>query len=201
LVKPYFSFEFFYFLHIACFLAMVPILFIHSAFFFPLSIIVWAIDVILRYVITLKKVEMQATLLPGRIVKLSMPKTFAYSPGQYCFLQVKGLSAVEYHPFSISTSPLQDDITFHIRPLGEIGSHQLLFNHCLTCFIPLFRRLDRRPVESDRHKADGPADERIGGCGIDGDRGDEHRPRQAESLVGASGGMHRGPVRYAPHQS
>lgn len=194
------SFELFYYIHVLCYLAIIPVAFLHSATFFPIAGAVWACDLLLRYLITLKKVTAEATVLPGNVVKIQFPKMFAYQPGillyilfvvyhcahvfalslcvvinklcvwlftsyvctsntmlvltidiffltyrllhidtyftpipwcyfaclmlllltgQYCFLMVKSLSQVEYHPISISSSPLQDSTTFHIRALGD----------------------------------------------------------------------------------
>lgn len=41
-----------------------------------------------------------------------------YQPGQYVFLNVPSISAFEWHPFSISSSPSDQYTTFHIRDMG-----------------------------------------------------------------------------------
>ncbi len=114
-----FMFEMFYYLHIAIYLVIIPVSFIHGATFFPLAAIVWAVDLFARYCVTHKTISAQATVLPGDLVKIQFPHSFTYQPGQYCFLMVKSLSRVEYHPFSLSSSPLQDTTSFHVRALGD----------------------------------------------------------------------------------
>lgn len=44
-----------------------------------------------------------------------------YRAGQYCFLCIPELSMFEWHPFSISTSPYNDNgnFTLHVRVLGD----------------------------------------------------------------------------------
>jgi predicted ferric reductase len=50
---------------------------------------------------------------------LSKPVGFNFLPGQYCRICVDEISKLEYHPFTISSSPLQDHLTFHISPIGD----------------------------------------------------------------------------------
>ena len=38
--------------------------------------------------------------------------------GQYAFLNVPALSAVEWHPFTISSAPGAPASTFHVRAMG-----------------------------------------------------------------------------------
>lgn len=64
--------------------------------------------------------------LPGDITKIQFPrfrtdtgKAFKYSPGQYAFLCIPELGLLEWHPFSISSAPHEDMVTFHVRALGD----------------------------------------------------------------------------------
>eukprot|EP01038_Epipyxis_sp_PR26KG_P008087 gene8087-10955_t len=118
LVKP-FSFNLFYFLHIAIFFGTVIAGWLHFAIYFPYCSIAWIVDIGLRYLITMKKVSATTTLLPGDIIKLNFPKIFSYQPGQYCFIMIKSINVYEFHPFSISSSPHEESMTFHIRALGD----------------------------------------------------------------------------------
>lgn len=90
-------FEVFYYLHVFCFALIFIIAFIHGAAFFGASGIVWGADLLLRYVITLKRIQAQAILLPGGVVKLQFKKCFDYAAGQYCFVMIKTLDRIAYH--------------------------------------------------------------------------------------------------------
>ncbi len=53
-------------------------------------------------------------------MKIDMPgNSFAYEAGQYCFLRVSMVNGYEYHPFTISSAPSEDTISFHIRKSGD----------------------------------------------------------------------------------
>lgn len=57
-------------------------------------------------------------------MKIDMPgNSFAYEAGQYCFLRVSMVNGYEYHPFTISSAPSEDTISFHIRKSGDWTSH------------------------------------------------------------------------------
>jgi predicted ferric reductase len=54
--------------------------------------------------------------LKGDVLFLELEKpTFVYKAGQYCFLNAPLISRQEWHPFTISSSPDQEFLTFHIR--------------------------------------------------------------------------------------
>jgi NADPH oxidase len=54
--------------------------------------------------------------LPGRVVNLELEKpSFQYEAGQYAFLNCPLISRHEWHPFTISSAPEEEFITFHIR--------------------------------------------------------------------------------------
>ncbi|KAK9836556.1 hypothetical protein WJX74_003035 [Apatococcus lobatus] len=54
-----------------------------------------------------------------RRTNLHMTRRFQCKPGQYCFLNIPKLSVLEWHPFSITSSPFDDHISFHIRAQGD----------------------------------------------------------------------------------
>ena len=118
LIKPYF-FEIFYYIHILGIILLIIFSFLHYATVFPYVLLVWSLDIFLRYIVTMKKVTATATLLPGDVIRLQFTKSFNYEAGQYCFLLIKEISPIDFHPFSISTSPEQEIISFHIRSLGN----------------------------------------------------------------------------------
>eukprot|EP01080_Neovahlkampfia_damariscottae_P003020 gene3020-5030_t len=58
--------------------------------------------------------------LKGDVLFLELEKpTFIYKAGQYCFLNAPLISRQEWHPFTISSSPDQEYLTFHIRVVGD----------------------------------------------------------------------------------
>ncbi len=47
------------------------------------------------------------------------PTGFSFSPGDYAFLRIPDVSRHEWHPFTISSPPEGDALTFHVRSLGN----------------------------------------------------------------------------------
>lgn len=59
-------------------------------------------------------------LLEDNIVEISVQKNkIQYRAGSYFFVCLPELSLYEWHPFSVSSSPYQDKITFHVKVLGD----------------------------------------------------------------------------------
>ncbi|KAL4092644.1 hypothetical protein PRIC1_011636 [Phytophthora ramorum] len=70
--------------------------------------------------------QLSVAALPGKITRVSFPRVrkdtgevFAYEAGQYAFLCVPSISKLQWHPFSISSSPHEDIVTFHVKAAGE----------------------------------------------------------------------------------
>ncbi|RLN02907.1 hypothetical protein BBJ28_00008203 [Nothophytophthora sp. Chile5] len=64
--------------------------------------------------------------LPGSITRIRFPRIradtgeeFKYKPGQYAFLCIPAFSSLAWHPFSISSSPHEGFVTFHIKAVGD----------------------------------------------------------------------------------
>ena len=50
---------------------------------------------------------------------ISRPHGFNFQPGDYCFVQIPSIASYEWHPFTISSCPEQEDVIwFHIRCVG-----------------------------------------------------------------------------------
>ena len=47
------------------------------------------------------------------------PTSFSFSAGDYAFLRVPSVAKSEWHPFTISSAPEADALTFHVRSLGN----------------------------------------------------------------------------------
>ncbi|CAO1338201.1 unnamed protein product [Diamesa serratosioi] len=61
-------------------------------------------------------------LLPSKVTWLVIkrPFHFCFRPGDYVFINIPAIAKFEWHPFTLSSSPEQDDyIWLHIRAVGE----------------------------------------------------------------------------------
>uniref|UniRef100_A0A7S1ZTX8 FAD-binding FR-type domain-containing protein n=1 Tax=Trieres chinensis TaxID=1514140 RepID=A0A7S1ZTX8_TRICV len=118
-------FEFFYYLHILFAMAITGCAFYHSGLFVVLLVsFLWGGDMVMRKVImALCRYPRKANIsyLTDTVVELSFPKTkgFAYNPSQYAFIAVPEISLFQWHPFTISSSPHEDTVRFHIRKRGR----------------------------------------------------------------------------------
>ncbi|CAN8065756.1 unnamed protein product [Agarophyton chilense] len=63
--------------------------------------------------------ETSAALLPSGFVRLSMPRTFSFTPGQYICINIPSISLFEYHTFSIATCPTDGKICLLIKSEGH----------------------------------------------------------------------------------
>ena len=96
-----------------------------------------------------------AVKLPADVVRLSFKKdNFKYKSGQYVFLCVPKVTYFEWHPFSISSSPHQDEVYLHIRVLGDWTKS--LYNMAdsteMTAFIDGPYGQPSVDVDSDKYK-------------------------------------------------
>ncbi|VFQ92509.1 unnamed protein product [Cuscuta campestris] len=64
---------------------------------------------------------LKVSVLPGDVFSLVMakPNGFNYKSGQYIFLQCPIISPFEWHPFSITSAPDDDNLSIHIRTVGD----------------------------------------------------------------------------------
>jgi len=96
----------------------------HSGVLIPiLGSLTWGVDVLLRKVYMAHfRYPKQGKLrhISDTVVELSFPKTrdFDYNPGQYVRIAVPDISMFEWHPFSLSSCPLEDSVTICIRKTG-----------------------------------------------------------------------------------
>ncbi|KAG6957728.1 hypothetical protein JG688_00010844 [Phytophthora aleatoria] len=70
--------------------------------------------------------QVTISALPGNIVRIQFPRVrkdtgdvFNYEAGQYVFLCVPTISNLQWHPFTISSSPHESMVTLHIKALGD----------------------------------------------------------------------------------
>lgn len=113
-------FEVFYYVHIGCYLAIIPLVILHSnARYFAYASAFWIFDLTVRYAFTRNKAVLRATILPGGVIQVQMQKCFSYRAGQYCFLCFPDVSHIQYHPFAFSSAPHEEEVTIHIREVGD----------------------------------------------------------------------------------
>uniref|UniRef100_M4D603 FAD-binding FR-type domain-containing protein n=1 Tax=Brassica campestris TaxID=3711 RepID=M4D603_BRACM len=67
--------------------------------------------------VTIRKVA----IYPGNVLTLhlSRPKNFKYESGQYMFVTCPTISTFEWHPFSITSAPQDEDLSIHIKVAGD----------------------------------------------------------------------------------
>jgi len=57
---------------------------------------------------------------PSKTVEVQMRrKGFVHDAGQYIFIQCSNVSALEWHPFTLTSSPEEDYFSLHIRVVGD----------------------------------------------------------------------------------
>ncbi|XP_014808202.1 PREDICTED: NADPH oxidase 5 [Calidris pugnax] len=64
----------------------------------------------------------EVNLLPSKVTHLVIerPQFFHYKPGDYVYLNIPAIAAYEWHPFTISSAPEQQEtLWLHIRSLGQ----------------------------------------------------------------------------------
>ncbi|KXJ28514.1 Cytochrome b-245 heavy chain [Exaiptasia diaphana] len=115
--------------------AVIGVSFWHGAVEIAYGLTPWVLDVLLRAAVIIcnyrKRKQVLAVRLPSNVVRLTFLKEgFQYKAGQYCFICVPGVTWFEWHPFSLSSSPHENKVSFHIRILGDWT--QKLYDHIDT---------------------------------------------------------------------
>lgn len=91
------NFEVFYYLHMAMYIATIPVAYLHGAPIYAFSCVAWAIDLTFRYVLRKTSTVAVIDLLPADVIRVTIPKRFDYTAGQYCFLMIPKISFLEFH--------------------------------------------------------------------------------------------------------
>ena len=116
-------FEIFYKFHWILFVSLTIACLIHGAGSIMFGVVGFIIDYLFRlYSIFYKPVSIKnVELLNGNVIKIKFDKKdFEYEAGQYVFICIPSISLSEFHPFSISSSPYDNDcVQIHIRVLGD----------------------------------------------------------------------------------
>ncbi|CAG4972387.1 unnamed protein product [Colias eurytheme] len=121
-------FEIFYFTHLL-YIPFWTLLIIHAPNYWKWFIApgtIYVIERILRLSWTMsergKTYIASGVLLPSRVTQLVVrrPPLFQFRAGDYVFVCVPAVARYEWHPFTVSSAPEQDDyIWLHIRGVGE----------------------------------------------------------------------------------
>ncbi|KAL5288492.1 NOX5 family protein [Megaselia abdita] len=122
------SFEIFYWTH----LLYIPFWFLvilHGPNFWKWFIIpgfIYLVERIMRFVWMKSKrgktYISSGLLLPSKVTHLVIkrPSNFTFRPGDYAFINIPNIAKYEWHPFTISSCPEEEDyIWLHIRGVGE----------------------------------------------------------------------------------
>mgnify|MGYP005992806617 CR=1 FL=1 len=118
LIKPYF-FEVFYYLHLSIYGTMIYFAVQHGASFVLYSVILFVLDLAVRYTFSTRRVTVRAEYKGGDVVQLTFEKKLTHRAGQYVFLMIPALGVHEWHPFTVSSAPHEETLTLHISVLGN----------------------------------------------------------------------------------
>eukprot|EP00931_Biecheleriopsis_adriatica_P034271 TRINITY_DN1980_c0_g2_i1.p1 TRINITY_DN1980_c0_g2~~TRINITY_DN1980_c0_g2_i1.p1 ORF type:complete len:767 (+),score=132.01 TRINITY_DN1980_c0_g2_i1:65-2365(+) len=113
------------------FLVLVPATIIHGSsswYFVVPGVLLWVADAILRFGQAAEKVELEGACTHGigdgdiTELRIRWPgSSRLHSPGMFCWINCPQLSQVEWHPFSLSSSPADEIQSFHIKNMDEPG--------------------------------------------------------------------------------
>jgi NADPH oxidase 5 len=130
------SFEVFYWTH----LLYVPfwiLVILHGPVFWKWFIIpgcIFVIERVLRFIWMRsdrgKTYVSSGIILPSKVINLVIkrPFHFCHRPGDYVFINIPAIAKYEWHPFTLSSAPEEDDhITLHIRAVGQWTNRLLDF--------------------------------------------------------------------------
>jgi len=127
------SYEIWGLCHITAMVVYFSTLFLHgshhgkySSYKFILApLLLYIMDIFMRrlrsrFEVVLVAGDTAKTVGPS-IIKLRMMKDkhFPYFPGQYCYLKIPQISKIEWHPFSLASSPHENHVTFYIKVNGD----------------------------------------------------------------------------------
>jgi len=123
-------FELFYYSHYAfMFIIMAVLWHAASAWYFILpGLSLWILDRMLRFYRGTRAVKVIGFEPYGDFTKISFViPGFQFKSGQYVFVNVPDVSVLQWHPFSISTSPHDPIITLHcgVQGPGSFTAHLL----------------------------------------------------------------------------
>jgi len=117
ILKPW-NFEVFYYLHLAVYVALVVFAIIHGAMFVLYSIIIFGVDLLIRFILSARRTKLSIEKKAGDVVSITFEKRWNYHPGQFVFVMIPALGVHEWHPFSISSAPHELLVSLHVGVSG-----------------------------------------------------------------------------------
>eukprot|EP01006_Ploeotia_vitrea_P008893 TRINITY_DN21102_c0_g2_i1.p1 TRINITY_DN21102_c0_g2~~TRINITY_DN21102_c0_g2_i1.p1 ORF type:complete len:292 (-),score=8.15 TRINITY_DN21102_c0_g2_i1:79-954(-) len=99
---------------------------------------VYLFDRILRFIKSTREVRLihlRPHILQGNSITelvLRVDHMKGYRAGTYAFINIPSISAFQWHPFSISSSPTDKFVTFHIKNMGTMTFTDRLHNVALS---------------------------------------------------------------------
>lgn len=88
---------------------------------FPISL--WILDYVIRLLRERRSylfINKHSALFQGQsVLRLRLPKVFHYEPGQYAELKVPTISKLQWHPFTIASSPHEAEMVFYVKASGD----------------------------------------------------------------------------------
>jgi predicted ferric reductase len=117
------NFTIFWYVH-HLFLIFYAVLLVHAKYFYLWFMVPAGLYILERFLRNFRgstiTVVKTVSVLPSNVVKLELSKPgFVYKSGQYCFLNCPVISSHEWHPFTISSAPEEEFLTFHIKVAGD----------------------------------------------------------------------------------
>jgi predicted ferric reductase len=120
-----YCFELWLYSHIILAVGVIIFGFMHSVGILVGALAWWGLDLFLRYAVmtSCRSPSSTATLtkLTEDLVEIRFrkPNGFSYQAGQFVQLSVPDIGPLQFHPITISSAPYQEEVTFHIRALGN----------------------------------------------------------------------------------
>ncbi len=117
-------FELFYFTHLL-YIAWLALAIVHApsfALWVGVPLLAFGVEQIVRRVRRASKARViAAEALRSGVTRLEIekPKGREYGAGDYAFLRLPAIAKHEWHPFTISSAPERETLTFHVRSLGN----------------------------------------------------------------------------------
>ena len=104
-------FEGFYYTHILVNIVMTYFAVQRNTTIILFATILWAVDLIVRYILTSRRVMVNIKNVTDDITMVCIDKKIKYQAGQYVFLMIPSLGVLQWHPFSISSSPHDSQVS------------------------------------------------------------------------------------------
>lgn len=136
------SFESFYWVHHIGFFCFFIIIILHGThngvmktwMYVSVPLAIYVVDRALRLATeqgSQLTITRESAIIRGPdMICLRIPRVFAYLAGQYCDIKVPQVSNLEWHPFTIASSPHESEMLFYIKVNGDWTSKLYsLFQH------------------------------------------------------------------------